>query len=330
MKPELQNRCELFTENKTKMEKMGGLEFASVYMVSSNMYTAKNLPVDTDRIKDCRKILKEKTGVFSAFRGNVTLPLACMLAQDADPGNKMDRAATLYGKLRDEFSASEYLPLAAMVLTDLVSDDEAETYIKRGKAIYKRMKEEHPFMTGGDDSVFAVMLAFSKKTDEEIIREMEQVYHALKDSGFGGHTSLNASRVLALTDCDSLDNCGKLKKVFDSLAASGRKYGKDYELGALAGLVSLPVPAETLVEEILEVDAYLSTQKGYGVFGYSKKERLMQAVMILAGFYAGEGQNTGGELGTITNTLAMLAALEVALIAGISAGVAASSAASYN
>ncbi|MCF0134539.1 MAG: DUF4003 family protein, partial [Blautia sp.] len=77
MKSELQSRCELFTENKTKMEKIGGLEFDSIYMVSSNVYTSKNLPVDTDRIKDCKKLLKEKTGIFSAFRGNVTLPLAC-------------------------------------------------------------------------------------------------------------------------------------------------------------------------------------------------------------------------------------------------------------
>ncbi|MCF0142790.1 MAG: DUF4003 family protein, partial [Parasporobacterium sp.] len=92
MNSELQSRCELFIENKTKMEKMGGMEFASVYMLSSNLYTAKNLGVDTDRIKECRKLLKEKTGVFSAFRGNITLPLATMLALDEVPENKMDRA----------------------------------------------------------------------------------------------------------------------------------------------------------------------------------------------------------------------------------------------
>ncbi|MCF0229198.1 MAG: DUF4003 family protein [Parasporobacterium sp.] len=328
MKSELQSRCELFIENKTKMEKMGGLEYASVYMVSSNLYTAKNLAVDTDRIKDCRKLLKEKTGVFSAFRGNVTMPLVCMLALDKDPENKMDRAAAIYKELREEFPASESLALAAMLLTDTVSDDEVKTYIKRGKAIYKLMKEEHPFMTGGSDSVFAVLLAFSEKKDEEIVSEMEQMYQALKESGFGGGTSLNVSRVFALTADNGIENCGKLKKVFDSLAANGRKYGKDYELGALAGLVSLPVPAEILEEEILEVDTFLSTQKGYGILGYSKKERLMQAVMILAGFYAGEGQNTGGELSTLTGTLAMLAALEMALIVGVYAGVAASSSSS--
>ncbi|MCF0145552.1 MAG: DUF4003 family protein, partial [Eubacterium sp.] len=324
MKTELQSRCELFTANKTKMEKIGGLEYASVFMVSSNIYTAKNIAVDTDRVKECRKLLREKTGVFSAFRGNVTLPLACMLAQDADPENKMNRAASLYKKLREEFSASEYLPLAAMVLTDLVSENEAEIYIKRGKAIYKLMKKEHPFMTGGDDSVFAVMLAFSEKKDEEIVSEMEQAYKMLKDSGFGGGASLNVSRVFALAGGDVSEKCGKLKKVFDYLAVHGRKYGKDYGLGVLAGLVSLPVPAETLAEEMLEIDAYLSKQKGYGILGYSKTERLMQAAMILAGFYAGEGQNKGGEMSTITGTLAMLAALQVALIAGISAGAAVS------
>ncbi|MCF0120430.1 MAG: DUF4003 family protein [Oscillospiraceae bacterium] len=309
---------------------MGGLEYASVYMLSSNLFTAKNLKVDTDRIKECRKLLKEKTGVFSAFRGNVTLPLASLLAQSADPENKMDRAAALYAKLREAFSASESLSLAAMLLTDMVSDAEAETYIKRAKDIYKLMKDEHPLMTGGDASLFAVMMAFSEKNDEELISEMEQMYQALKDSGFGKHTSLNVSRVFALTDGDRLEKCGKLRKVFDALAAKGRKYGKDHELAALAGLVSLPVPEETLVEEILEADAYLSTQKGYGVFGYSKTERLMQAVMILAGLYAGEGENAGGEFGTITGTLAMLAALEVALIVGISAGVAASAAAAVH
>ena len=49
--------------------------------------------------------------------------------------------------------------------------------------------------------------------------------------------------------------------------------------------------------------------------------------MILAGFHSGEGQNAGGEISTITGTLAMLTMLQMALIIGVSAGAAGASAA---
>ena len=330
MKQELQSRCELFIENRHKLQKTSGIEYYSIYTVASNVLTSKNVEADQDKLKACRKLLKEKTGVFSAFRGNITLPLVSMLALDDDPQGKMDRAASLYKQLSKEFSASDCLPLAAMMLTDMVSDDEAEKIIERSRGIYRLMKKDHPFLTGSEDSVFAVLMAFSDKSDTQLLSDMEQVYEEMKAGGFNSYSSLAVSRVFALTGGYYSDNCAKIRKVLDLLKDQGRKYEKSYEMGVLAGLVSLPVPAETLVEEMLEVDAFLSKQKGYGFLGYDKKSRLMHAAMILSGFYSDEGSNRGAELSAITGTISMVATMQVVLIAAVATGSAIAAGSSSN
>ena len=58
MNKELQSRCELFIENKNKLDKLAALDMPSVCMVASNMMTAQNVPVDKDKVQACKKLLK--------------------------------------------------------------------------------------------------------------------------------------------------------------------------------------------------------------------------------------------------------------------------------
>lgn len=42
------------------------------------------------------------------------------------------------------------------------------------------MKREHPFLTGAEDSVFAVLLALSPDTEQAVVDQVEACYDALK------------------------------------------------------------------------------------------------------------------------------------------------------
>ena len=216
MKSELQKYCELFIANKEKM-KESSWEYVSIYTVVANMFTAKNLEADVEKMKECKKLLKEKTGALSNFRGNVMLPAMSMLALDEDPEARMERANVIYKKLKEEFKPSEFMTLDAMILAGMVSEDEADEYVKRGKTLYKMMKKEHPFITGSEDAIFAILLAFSDKSDEEIISNVEKTFSELKNYEFSSDGIQTVSLLFALTEGDNKERCDRLVKVREML-----------------------------------------------------------------------------------------------------------------
>ena len=323
MKIELQNRSELFMENKNALEKAILLESTSIYPIAANILAARNVKVDINGIETCYKLLTKKTGFFSSFRGIVQMPILCTLVMSDDPEGKMDKIVSMYNLLKKEFPGSEYLVVIAMMLVDMVKEEEAEVFIQKGKEIYKLMKKDHPFLTGPEDSVFAVLLAFSDKSAEEIATEMEAMYQELKPIGFEQNSTQTVSQIFAMADGDNHEKCEKLKKVLEGLLTADRKYGRSHELGTLAGLVMLPVDAKQIVEDMLEIDAYLGEQKGYGTFGilgFDKRERLMHAAMLLAGVY---GSDKSAEISTITGTIVSVSIQQAAIYGAIGAGIAA-------
>ena len=74
-----------------------------------------------------------------------------------------------------------------------------------------------------------------------------------------------------------------------------RRYGTGYELATLGALALLRKEADSTVGELIEADHFLEKQKGYGVFGLGRKQRLMHAGMLLTSDYLGNGQQPGDE-----------------------------------
>ena len=200
MKAELQALCDLFIANRDIAKQAFKWDYSAVYPLCANIFCARGQKADVDRLQQCREIIKSQTGVFSNFRGNLRPALASMLAVGERPEGKMSRALENYRILKQDFWGSEYLALVAFLLTDIADTFQVEEKAGRGKAIYQRMKKEHPFLTSSEDSVFAVMMAFSEKTDDALIEDMEACYQALKARFSIGDSLQTASHVLAMAD----------------------------------------------------------------------------------------------------------------------------------
>ena len=176
MRDTLRERCELFIENREVVKKAFPMENSCFYPICAMLLTEQNKSADLETLKDCRAILKKNTGVFSSFRGTAISSIITMLATDNDPESRLEKAVSLHKDLRKHFYSSEYLPVAAMMLSDIVaSENNAEVSCRAGK-IYGLMKSEHPFLTSSEDSVFAIMLALSSLSDDEVIREKHKEY----------------------------------------------------------------------------------------------------------------------------------------------------------
>ena len=324
-----QELVDRFIETRDAVRAAFRMENEYIYPVCAQIFLAADKPVEIEQLERCKALVKSSTSVFSSFRGNVKLPLLCMLAAGDDPEERWDRTRRYYALLKESFYGSEYLALGAMLLSDAVQEEDVPALAARGKGLYQRMKKEHPFLTGQEDSVFALLLSQSARSDDELIEDMERCYALLKERFPSGNGLQAASHVLALSSEIPVDKTFRMIGIFNAIEEAGGKYGKDWQLPILAALSLGQRFQEDLARELLEIDALLSKRKGYkGVFGLDKRARSMHAAMLLSLQHEAEPKQPVELVGAAAQqaTLAIIAAQQ-ALMCAVGASSAASSAA---
>jgi len=282
MRDSLLRLCQRFITNRDILRKVMKTESSYIYPICANVFCAAGRDASPEQLQLCKGLLKEKTGPFSYFRGNLRAPVVSMLAAGGSPEVRMDRALANYDMLRKEFSGSQYLALAAFLLTDLGSAGSSPEIARRGKVLYQRMKREHPFLTASEDSVFAVFMAFSEKSDDELIDDMEGCFRGLKQLFPASNCLQSVSHVLCLGPGTPEEKVNRLAALYGAITAAGGKYGKYYELSTLAALSLLEGDLAQMTGDVMEADAFLASQQGYGALSLDRKTRLMHAAMLVS------------------------------------------------
>lgn len=283
MRAALQTLCDQFIQNRNTIK--AAFKWSSSYMipVCAHLFAAAGKTADADALLHCRDVVKHGTKWHSPFRGNVNLPLLCMLSMAQDPVATLRRIDETYRAFRTHFPASDHLALAAVLMSDEV---DPLNLAARAKALWTRIRKEHPFLTGAEDTLFTLLLSRMDKTDDELLFDMEESYLLLK-SRFGNvNWTQSVSHILALQSSTPQEKATRLFELYDAISLAGGKYGKAYELPALAAFASVEADPRAAAMDIMDVDLFLSEQAGYGFFGTGKQTRLMHAIMIVSGEYA--------------------------------------------
>ncbi len=331
--------CENFNENRLVIQNTLSWQNSYIYPVCASVFMddviARDEAGDTyvkkefvsgEKLEQCKELLKSETGVFSNFRGNVKVPVICMLAADSEPEIRLAKALEVYEMLKQQFMSSEYLALAAMYITKIAEQENYQDIVYRAKSIYKLMKKEHPFLTFSEDSVFAALLALSEKSDEELVKEIEACYVILKQRFNGSNVVQSLSHVLALCEGTAEYKCQRVFALYDGLYQKGCKYSKGFELATLGVLAMLPADISEIVDDIVEVDECLYFKKGYGRWGrYNKRQRLMHAGLVVSSAYIGNNNMTMN-CTVISSIISMVTAQQAALCAIIASQAAANAA----
>ena len=303
MKPELEKLCTEYTANRDAVKKAFRWDKNELFAVCANIFCANGQAADADRLKECFGVIKKNTGAFSRFRSRkIRSILSSMLALGEDPAARMALADDYYRMLKRHFKGTEYLVLAAFLLADLADRSLTEETAARGREIYRRMNRQHRMLTDKTDSVFAMLLAFSGRPDDELPDDIEACYRVLK-ARFSGGAAQTAAQVLAVSDGTPEEKTQRVLDLYDALKEAGIRYGKSSELAPLAALSLADVPSPELAEEIREADEFLGTTKLYGTKDDDLAQRAMHAVMIVSDQYAGTRQVN---VTVMTNTLDML------------------------
>lgn len=215
-----------------------------------------------------------------------------------------------------------------MSIAQIAQPYQYEHIVNRTRVIYNRMKSEHPFLTSSEDSAFCALAALSEKSDDELIADMENCYRKLNSKFFSSNAVQSLSHVLALCDGTVEEKCGRTLELFDGLKVAGRKYGTDYELSTLGVLAMSGVDLEKIVSDMIEIDDWLSGQRGFGFFGsITRKQRLMYAGILAQRDYINE--NTM-QIAAVGSTIALILAQQAAVCATAAASAAATSNAGSN
>lgn len=323
MRDTLQELCSSFTENREIIKSAFGWENNYIYPVCAAIFTDKRQRADREKMRYCHSLLKKNTGIFSGFRGDGRLAMVSLLAVDEEPERKLQKSLQVYGLLKEYFFSSQYLPLTSMVITDMAEECHYDEIAARTKHIYGLMKKEHPFLTSGEDSVFAALLALSNLSDEQVVRETEQCYELLKQEFFSGNAVQSLSHVLALGEGFGEEKCRRVMELFNGLRKAGYRYGTSYELATLGVLALLPFELQPLMTDIMEVDDYLSNQKGYGIFSVGRKQRLMHAGMLVSSDYLSLDHSRIMNSAAVGSTISLIAAQQAAMCAAVAASSAA-------
>lgn len=332
MRDSLREVCEKFVQNRENVREAFKWNCSSYLIpVCAAMLAGAKESVSLAKLEECKRLLKNGVGTFSNFKGNAFPALVTQLALDENPQERLRKAILMHDMLKQHFYGSAYLPLAAMVLSGMVAEARFPEVAERAGRIYKKMKAEHPFLTSSEDCVYAGLMALSGLTDEQLVQEAEQCYQLLKQEFYDANANQSLSHVLALCEGSAGSKCRAVFDLYHGLREKKYKYGIGYELATLGVLALLPQGKAAVMADLMEVDNYLSMQKGYGFFGLTKKQRLMHAgMLVVSELLESEcGEQKDLYLNAMTNSAVamMIAAQQAAMCAAVAATVAAQTAA---
>ena len=313
-----------FIENRDIIKKAIKFESSYIYPVAANIFCAAGVKADADRLAECKKIIKKNAGFASYLKGVVLTPFAAKLCAADDPEVQFEKVMAMYGILKKHFRRSEYLALLATLLAEKTTAEEAERVAARGRVLYDMMKKEHPILTSSEDNVMAGFMAFSEKSDAQLIDDAEKCYELLKKKFSDKNAVQTVSHILAMTDGAPEEKVNRMIGIFDMFTAAGHKFGKHYELPMLAAVSVIEADEKELVDTVISIDDLLSGQKGYGALSLDKKTRLMHAAMLTADLY---DDPDNAQAAVSASAIAVIAAQEAAMCAVIAASAAAANSA---
>ena len=312
MDRQMESKCLALVENYRILASGNKMEFTEMLLACAGIYLAAGKEPDPDRIRECKKLLKSKAGIFSNFRGSDELLIRCKMALSPDPALYFESVEREYQRIKTFFSGEQTV-LAAMILAE---QGGSENLAEKTKQIYREMKDAHPWLTSENDLPFAALMAVSGKDASAVYAEAEEIYADLNGKLKADKDTLQMlSHVLAIRGGRAEDKCEKLCALSGGLKAAGHSLGSGSRLAILGILSDSGLPADTLIDRICEADDFLKQHKPFrGLFGVGRDCRRMFAVEMVQASLSGEESLSTSAMLTASVELAIITMILMMII----------------
>lgn len=165
-------------------------------------YAIHDTPFDPERFEQAQAIVKQKTGLFSKFRGSNNLVWLSFLDakyEDIEPAiDEALRLDTLLDRKHFRFSA-----LRPFVASQLINVEEPERRLDEASVLYQTFKRNHPWLTSEEDLLSALVLVQAFDDHDELNTRIETYYEALKAELPRSNELQLVSHLLAFSDLPS-------------------------------------------------------------------------------------------------------------------------------
>ena len=269
MNEKLQAKIDLIADNYITVSKSGRLDMTMVASLGALLFTAENVTADEQKIRDCRKILKDKTGVFSNFRGYTNLATLCRMTMQEDPEAWLDSVLKAYECVAEgkaKLLRSESLVLTAMAIAAQADPADYQRVANEAWELLHKMSEVHPLLTGQEDLTVAAMMVMGGLDADAVLAEAEDIYERLKPTSFKLNKDVlqSISMIMALSDKPVEEKCAWFASLRQALKDAGHKLAWD-QLAVLAAFVNVDATIPEIVEQIAAADDELKHRKGFGM-----------------------------------------------------------------
>ena len=135
MKNSMQDKMALFADNSQIIKKEFTFHNTLTRRLAALLYAQAGKTIDCDAIRRCHTLIKQSTGVFSAFRGDMALCVAALLSLSPNPGELFGETLKVYDLLKGvKLRASDFLAVAAYQIASQADPSEYETVAARTRA----------------------------------------------------------------------------------------------------------------------------------------------------------------------------------------------------
>lgn len=313
MRPSLQQRCEAQVRNEAALRKGHKLEFEEVMKLAAMMHVDAGRDVDVERLAQCKRILKDKVGLFSNFRGYMQYLVQVKMALSDDPNAYIDGVLRVYQRLKVGLVLpGEMVAMAATTIYENCPAGMCDAVVDKTREAYAKIKGQHRFLTGEEDLALIALMIMGGINPDQAAEKAEELFVILKDKYLpGSDTPQSAAMVLALSDKPVEQKVEGFIGLYDACKAAGHATARDKAMTIYATYVDLDADRAEIVAEIGEVDEWLKGHKGYGPLGVGASiRRLIAATLVLEDR---QGANPATAAGT-TSAVAQAVVEELVLI----------------
>lgn len=329
----MNEKMNLFLENNNALQNIKGSW--SMYEVqkksSALILTIRNKRINTERINLALQIIKDNTSVFSNFRGNNKLNIAIAISLEEDMEKSLKEIISIYNKLKEEFSSSEYLIIASQIIFNARYRVDIDLAVRNTKVAYDYMKKSHRFLTGREDISSAAIIATTSSDIEKTFIDIEECYNLLKSNGISSSNNIQAlSHILSLINLPSKDKCKKVMEMY-SVLKENKVPLKEFYLPLLGVVSFLTNNKEGFAKDVADLSKELKTYKGFGNFTLGSQLRNMLSTVLVSMDYLDDlDSDLKDRLIDSTNNIALtvIIAIQTAIIAASSAAAASAAASS--
>ncbi|TCI47202.1 DUF4003 domain-containing protein [Exiguobacterium sp. SH3S2] len=278
-------------------------------------YAIHDTPFDPNQFEQAQAAVKQKTGLFSKFRGSNNLVwLSFLDAKYEDVGPAIDEALRLDTLLdRKHFRFSALRPFLA---SQLINVDEPERRLDEASALYQAFKRQHPWLTSEEDLLSALVLVQAFDDHTELNERIESYYEALKAQLPRSNELQLVSHLLMFSKLDRDDAVARFLD-WRTRLENQQLAVKSEQLPSLALLSIVSAPNDQDEQAILDItNAEKEQQRWFNTHG------LNVAIQLVAAEHITEDASDLLLNGTFAHLLAMQqaasAAASVAIIASTS------------